>query len=158
MLYSEGHRYLNIQLLLMRELVRTFTPWKVEYSLPRSLSQIPLSHCPTNHFRRALQFSWPRYPVPGELGPPARALINLWRLCAGSVYVITRSECLTINFSEGLSPHCKGLLQPPSVGFVGLALGTLAVMPSPRLSLQPGQLSVSHIFASCCHRSPLCQC
>lgn len=57
----------------------------------------------------ARSFPAPGHPGLGELCPPARALINLWRLGPGSLDVITHSECLTSDFSEGSPSRCQVL-------------------------------------------------
>lgn len=144
---------MNIQRLLTRALGQTFTPRRVEYSLPRSMIPTPPSHTVLLIiFWRSCRFPDPgiQYQESGDLLPLLTfedytqdlymwlLAHNVWQWSSLKVYLLTASSgwCL----------------------LVVVALGTLTVTPSPAFSVQLLHLSFSRIFASCCHRPPLCQC
>lgn len=125
---------MNTQLLLMRELVRMFTSWKAEYSLPTSLIQIPRLTLSWKPFSERLQFSWPRYPVLGTAGPSCQSPLIL----TSEDHMVPRSGCLTVDFAEGSPSHCECLPVALSVDtgwllFVVLALEAHIVLSRPQL-------------------------
>lgn len=106
----------------------------------------------------------PRFPLRKASCPPARNLINLWRRCAGSGYMITHTRWLTIDFSDGSLPsHCKmraagsvcwckhdfclwswGLAHP-CLGHLS-AISNLSTLPSPA-TLFPAVISLLFDYA-----------
>lgn len=146
--------------------MKTFTRWKMEYiGLPYEIytmnngiqswseSEVdsPSSAVFLTMFWVPRSFPAPGHPGLGESHPPARALINLWRLGPGSLEVIY-SFRMSDKWFLGRLPFSM-----PSAGcglclltqgwllFVLLALGMLTLTPSPWLSLTCPSFCLLHL-------------